>query len=394
MIARRLLREGDSMIRERGVLSLSALKGASTARVLNLHHIGSGNAHNPEHWNKPLFVCPAINNAFLFKHGLRSDEKYLFTSKRAVVTKLVVPFDRKDLLAGGQAIFVDQRGYAETLRAAGNYSSEMFERDDYVLRLLNAIPSFDPFLLRDRLLNDKIAVSPSYFAISQGDQDRMHKFVSMELAKLVSTTAAGNADSPHERLVSAMLSSEIGETLEPLRAILDLTGNDFRDGIFSWRGFLYYKWSMDNFWPDVVPVLRQINEIQPQGSQTPDQKIFLTGVRKTIIASVRDAGHEVNKALTQYDHVFGELVANQSAKHFRDFLLSAPLMFLELGEQLGAISHIVSFWRYRFPTDSQCAVEASELVVILQDFATGFREKMQPELGTIKQPTVIDGIRA
>ena len=24
-------------------------------------------------------------------------------------------------------------------------------------------------------------------------------------------------------------------------------------------------------------------------------------------------------------------------------------MFLELGEKLGSISHIVSFWRYRFP---------------------------------------------
>ena len=390
----RLLGKGDTMIRERGVLSLSALKGASTARVLNLHHIGSDNAQNPEHWEKPLFLCPAINNAFLFKHGLRSDEKYLFDSMRAVVTKLVVPFDRQDLLVGGQAIFVGQRGYAETLRAAGNYSSEMFERDHYVLRLLNAIPSFDPFLLRDRLLNDKIAVSPSYFAISQGDQDRMHNFVSAELAKLVSANSTSDANSPHERLVSAMLSSEIGETLEPLRAILDLTGNDFREGIFGWRGFLYYKWSMDNFWPDVMPVLRKIYEIQPTGPQTPDQQCFLTGVRKTIVASVRDAGNEVNKALSLYNFVFGELVANQTAKHFRDFLLSAPRMFLELGEQLGAISHIVNFWRYRFPTGSQCVVDAAELVAILQDFTTGFSEKMQPTPGIIKRPTVIDGIRA
>jgi hypothetical protein len=385
---------GDTMIRERGVLSLSALAGASTARVLNLHHIGSENAHNPQHWEKPLFVCPAINNAFLFKHGLKADEKYLFISSRAVVTKLVIPFDRNDLLVGGQAIFVDQRGYDKTLRAAGNYSSEILERDSYILRLLNAIPSFDPFLLRDRLLNDKIAVSQSYFAISQGDQDRMHSFVSAELARLVSHTSGNDVGSPHHRLVSAMLASEVGDTLEPLRAILGLAGNDFRDGIFGWRGFLYYKWSMDNFWPDVMPVLREIHEIQPQESQTPDQQFFLTRVRKTIIASVRDAGNEVNKALLLYNDVFGELVNNQSAKHFRDFLLSTPLMFLELGEQLGAISHIVSFWRHRFPKDSKCVVDAAELVAILQDFTTGFSEKMQPRSEVIKRPIVIDGIRA
>src|SRR5580698_8013466 len=151
---------------------------------------------------------------------------------------------------------------------------------------------------------------------------------------------------------------------------------------------------MDNFWPDVMPVLREIHEIQPQGSQTPDQQLFFTRVRKTIIASVRDAGNEVNKALLLYNDVFGELVNNPSAKHFRDFLLSTPLMFLELGEQLGAISHIVSFWRHRFPKDSKCVVDAAELVAILQDFTTGFSEKMQPRSEAIKRPIVIDGIRA
>jgi len=382
------------MIRESGILSLSALSGASTARVLNLHHIGLDNARNPQHLEKPLFLCPAINNAFLFKHGLRSDEKYMFSYSRAVVTKLVIPFDRDDLLAGGQAIFVDQRGYSEILRAAGNYSSKMFDRDSHVIRMLNAIPTFDPFLLRDRLLNEKIAVSTSYFTISNGDQDRMHSFVSAELAKLVSNPSANDPGSPHERLVSAMLASEIGDSLEPLRAILDLAGDDFRNGIFSWRGFLYYKWSMNNFWPDVMPVLREIHAIQPEGSQTPDQHAFLNRVRKTIIASVRDAGNEVNKALSRYDLVFGELLANQSAKHFRDFLLSAPLMFLELGEQLGAISHIVSFWRHRFPNGSQFIVNSEELVAILQDFTTGFREKMRADEEIIKRPMVIDGIGA
>jgi hypothetical protein len=310
------------------------------------------------------------------------------------VTKLIIPFDHTDLTAGGQAIFVGQRGYAETLRAAGNYSSEKLDRDNYVLQLLNAIPSFDPFLLRDHLSNNKIAVSPSYFTISQGDQDRMHDFVSAELAKLVAATPAGDADSPHERLASAMLSSEVDENLEPLRAILDLTGKDFRDGIFSWRGFLYYKWSMNNFWPQVMPILREIHAIQPKGYQTPDQQVFLTGVRKTIIESVRDAGREVNQSLKLFDVVFEKLVADPSAKAFRDFLLSAPFMFLELGEQLGAISHIVSFWRHRFPPGSQFSIAAAELAAILQDFATSFGDKMQPQSAIIKQPKVIDVMRA
>lgn len=44
------------MASQRVVRALSALAGASTARVLNLHHIGLDNAHNPEHRKKALFV--------------------------------------------------------------------------------------------------------------------------------------------------------------------------------------------------------------------------------------------------------------------------------------------------------------------------------------------------
>ena len=81
---------------------------------------------------------------------------------------------------------------------------------------------------------------------------------------------------------------------------------------------------------------------------------------------------------------------NQTPKTFRDFLLSAPYMFLELGEKLGAISHIVSFWRYRFPPGSPHQIDAEELTAIFQDFSGGFGEKLKGEGSLIKKPVVID----
>ena len=59
-------------------------------------------------------------------------------------------------------------------------------------------------------------------------------------------------------------------------------------------------------------------------------------------------------------------------KAFRDFLLSAPHLFLELGEKMGAISHIVSFWRYRFRKGVPPRADADELCAIFQDFESGF----------------------
>ncbi|HET7083676.1 MAG TPA: hypothetical protein VFI23_02830 [Rhizomicrobium sp.] len=375
------------MANDRSVRFLSALGGASTSRVLNLYRIAIDNANNPEHAERPLFRSPVINRAFLLKHRTRSDETYLFSSAKAVATKIIIPFDPADLRAGGRSLFVDQRGYGEALREAGKYNSENLERDLTVLRLLNAVPSLDPFLLREHLRNNEIEVSPSYFAISEGDQARMHAFVTQEMSKLV-MLAGGGGDSSN-RLVSAMLSNRIDEKLEPLRVTLGLTGDDFREGVFSWRGFLFYKWSMGKFWPDVMGVLREINTIQPLGGQTPEQKVYLAGARRNIIEMVRDNGNHVNKVLGVYDTSFRDLVENQSPKTFRDFLLSAPHMFLELGEKLGAISHIVSFWRYRFAPGS-ANIDGDELSAIFQDFSSGFGEKIKGESSVIKKPVVID----
>ena len=53
---------------------------------------------------------------------------------------------------------------------------------------------------------------------------------------------------------------------------------------------------------------------------------------------------------------------------FRDFLLQAPAMFLTLGERLGVVDHIVSFWTFRFPANRLASVTAGELMDIFLDF--------------------------
>jgi hypothetical protein len=52
-------------------------------------------------------------------------------------------------------------------------------------------------------------------------------------------------------------------------------------------------------------------------------------------------------------------------------LLAAPDMFMSLGEQSGAVQHILSFWRYRFPIGRRVTVSPDELMDIFLDFEDG-----------------------
>ena len=180
------------MSSDRSIRFLGALGRASTSRVLNLYRIAADNADSAEYAARPLFASPVINKAFILKHRLRADEGYLFSSARSVATKIIIPFDGSDLRAGGRSLFVEQRGYEDILRQAGNYSTGTLERDLTVLRLLDTLPSLDPFLLREHLRNNRIDVAPCYFAISEGDQERMYRFVSQEMSRLIAL-AGGRA---------------------------------------------------------------------------------------------------------------------------------------------------------------------------------------------------------
>lgn len=374
---------------DRVIRFLCSLDGASTSRVLNLRHIARINAGDPEHGAKPLFLSPVINTAFVLKHRIRPDETYLFASARSAGTKVVVPVDPSDLRAGGRTIFIDQRGFVESLRDTAHVNDERLERDIRVLRLLNAIPSLDPFLLREHLRANEIDVAPCYFAISASDQERMHEFVSKQLSRLVMLANGGDDDGSTGRMVTAMLSGQVNEKLEPLRITLGLSDSDFREGAFGWRGLLYYKWVVQDFWPDVMGILREIKEILPKGAISEQQRVYLVNAKRTIIEMVRDNNQHVSKVLDIYDESFSGLVASNSPNTFRSFLLSASSMFLDLGEKMGAISHIVSFWRHRFPKGQPVLIDAEELGIIFHDFTSGFAERTREINSPIQRPQVI-----
>ena len=69
---------------------------------------------------------------------------------------------------------------------------------------------------------------------------------------------------------------------------------------------------------------------------------------------------------------------NSKAAAFRKFLLDAPRLFLELGLLMGVISHIASFWTYRFPKGSRLEMDAAEYLDLLQEFDNSLDTEVKP----------------
>jgi hypothetical protein len=355
---------------ERIYRSLRGLeKTASTSRVLNLAAIAVKHAGDPEHAKEPLFYANNLAAGVIVKHRLRVDELENFDDMVRTATKLIIPFDRTNLALGGRALFVGETNWMERL-ADLRGSVDGLQRDAEVLQSIDELPSLDPFLLREHLKRRGYSISPTHFEISQGDSDRMQKFVGGEIARLIQLAYndEGVGSGNISKLVEALLSSKTDERLEPLRLTLRLEGEAYREGIFSWKGFLYYKWVLNTLWPNLKEVLSELSKVRVVGARDAQFISAIEETRARLRESVQAQVRGVMGYLKMYDAVFEKLTSEGNAGAFRDFLLQSPDMFMALGEGAGTLSHIATFWRYRFPKGKPLTASMGELFDILQDF--------------------------
>jgi hypothetical protein len=359
---------------DRGLRRLTALEhSASTARVLNLLATHRKFPDDAELQENPFFRNRVLNRCIILKHRLRPHEYQSFPSPKPTVTKVLIPIDGTDLRSGAHSFFVGQASFDAIADAAFGDDLKPGSRDRQILDLIDSLPSLDPFLLREHLRVHDIEPARGYFSISDADVQRMIEFVRDEILALVvlSTGNERGAAQASARLVDKLLSNAPDSGFEPLKYTLGLSDQKYMDGVFSWRGFLYYKWVFTNLASQLEECLTEIRTIQGRGPKTADTTSYVAAAKIRIQEKLRQTFINVERLLNVYNHAYRQLTVENNPVSFRDFLLEAPAMFLQIGEQLGAIQHVVSFWRYRMPKGKPRIIGFDELSDLFLDFEDG-----------------------
>ena len=162
-------------------------------------------------------------------------------------------------------------------------------------RFSNETPTLDPFLLREQLRRHGLEPARCYFDLSPGDSQRMFDFAQREIEPLVRMSVGpGDADFVKAgRLTRMILANAADAALEPLRQTMQLDPQQFQEGVFCWKAFLYYKWQLADLLPRVGPVLKQIGAIRPRGPQTDETRVYLSDARETLCKSLLDGCRRV-----------------------------------------------------------------------------------------------------
>jgi hypothetical protein len=353
---------------DRSYRSLKTLeRTGATSRYLNLAAITARLAEigAPP---PPMFASPALRGALILKHRLRADERALFERPRQTATKILIPFERTDLGLGGQSFFVGQTGWVRTL---GGLQSEgrPDDRDVAILEALDELPTLDPFVMREQLKRRRIATATGYFMLSTADLERMHDFVRRELEQLVQLACgADNVRMECDRLVNAILAGDDDIRLETLRGALHLDRDEYGEGLFCWRGFLYYKWVIAGLAPALGDVLVAVDRIRLIGPRSRETVAEVRELTRRLAGAFAHRSSEVSKVVARYDEAFAALRDRADPSNFSRFLLQAPSFFQAMGEHVGLLAHVVSYWGFRFSARDGLLAYPEELIDILDSF--------------------------
>ncbi len=222
--------------------------------------------------------------------------------------------------------------------------------------------------MREHLARHGFRPAPCYLKISEHDLQAMVSYANVEIQRLVLKATGGGMESAAVRLTTKILANTLDRELEPLRSTFKMGEEDFAEGLFSWRGFLYFKWRHRDLQTDIDALIDDLTSYRTVGPADDGTKAYLIKARPRLARQITAAMKSTQAILNVYDLAYRALAEGSNPVPFRAFLLKGPSLFFTLGESLGILSHIGAFWAYRTGGKGQSRLLAAELADILVDF--------------------------
>jgi hypothetical protein len=349
------------------------IRGGATPRILDLWSIHRRFGETLEYAAKPFFKNARLNASFLIKHTVRPHDRPYLLTENPVATKLIIPVSTDDLAMGGHSFFVEEKGFDRRLKeflGTGSINPQ-FDADLARVKELAAMPSFDPFLLADRYANSDRPVARFYFNIAPDEQEAMLAHVTRQIFGIVSMAFDDDILNPDDdrarKFARQLLDGQDRERLAGLRETLGMDEAQYEEGIFGWKGLLYYRWRIREARDDLRRFLIELNDVTVRGATWEENK-EVSDIRRAILKMSKDRWRALTSVIDDYDSQYARFCEGGDPTAIRDFLLKAHAYFGQLGADLSAVTHVTSFWEYWWKDREKGSLSATDALEMFPNF--------------------------
>ena len=329
---------------------------SGSSRVLNCLRIAAQvSAAAPEDVKpKLLFSTPVLNRIVLFK-DLYASDTYGGTRIIRVGTKIYLPFDERHLEDGGLTFFFDRREIHKILADFVDYSNpgarETLAQDIRTLELLDGLPTFAPFLVRDCFELNGIVADPHYGDISEMEWEEIRAFIRDRFRQILSAVGGGGGSSSEtqdqlNRLLDKLWDLTDIPVLESLAQAFGLPKESCLERFYAWKGTLYFCWAFETLQRAIIEMGSWLNDwprliVAYPPAMREHAKSRFTGLHAELFKQLRN----VEVILAEYERAFNDLfVHGAGPQRFIKYLAEAPARFSECGTGIGMLQHAHEMW--------------------------------------------------
>jgi hypothetical protein len=294
--------------------------------------------------NKPF------NNFVLIKDTMPEDMRH--TAISPIGTKLYIPFNETNIYEGGRTIFVNDRQLEPALIehfGEGAISRDSLALDMRILKVLDRLPSLDPFLLKDVFLNEGIDINEAYFEVSREVWEEIEQFILNRFEPLVQAAFpdAKESDERARRLVEKIWEARDLEALKPLITAFRLPEREALEIFSAWKGINFYAFQYERAKPSFVALMTWLRDVKipvaaVSNAERAEMKTMLELAKNQLRAEWQKADAILREYQESYDKMFKLKV---SSAEFVAFLQKSSRMYWDLGSCLGKVGHASYCWQ-------------------------------------------------
>jgi hypothetical protein len=301
---------------------------------------------------EPFFVNNGLSKVIFVKHNLRPEEYGLFDERSAVETKLILPFDTSRLELGGRSFFLGERAANETLRNTFRIDPESRDpqtaRDMKVLRVLNKVPSFDAFILREALRLAGLNPDPRYFSASYLETKDATEAIYSDMGPLIQAALGKTASEEQlERFVEQVWNVE-GEGQNLFFEALRIPRGEWHEIVFAWKALLYYRQKIHKEAGRLALLARAIKTVRLTNNVNMCSVSELQELKQQFVRNLHALQNRANEDYQRLSQALVSALSNFEATQFRQWLRALSSNIVKLGTDVTTFDQVVSYYFYEF----------------------------------------------
>lgn len=296
------------------------------------------------------------------KRGEATDEG------RQISTMVYIPFDLDDIPGGGNAFDLGTKQAPAMLRESVGYDPEAGadKRDARVLSMLEALPSLDPFLLKDKLEGAGVDVDSTYFDITEEEFSAIKAYILRKFEPITEKVVGGKTEKSRqlsEQFIMKLWEGRDLDYLAPITQVFNIDPVRATDIYYAWKGLTYYEF---NYKKDLKIFMRFADWLQTSSTPShyvkPAELAEFRELTQKVLTKFATHLEESSRILRTYNRAYEELfVHGGDSKPFVGILQNSSDLFWRVSVANSAMNHAISVWRLKTVAKKRDRLLADEL---------------------------------